>query len=125
MRTITLGLAAALLLGAQSGAGRAAEPVLKAFEAVDADGNGVVDIDEYTSHVVRLFNDLDTDDSQTLSPDELPNVDPARFAGADRDGDGMVSIPEAISERVYVFYTTDTVPDGVLSLEEVLAAERN
>ena len=97
-------------------------PVIAAFEAVDRDGNGVIDIDEYIAHILAMFDDLDTDDSQDLSHAEIPNVEDARFQMADRDGNGAISVPEAVSERVY---ETDIVPDGVLSLEEVLAAEQD
>jgi hypothetical protein len=121
-----MGLAAALALGAGWAAAQTPAAITQAFEAVDTNDDGVVDIDEFMAHYIAVANDLDTDDSDTLTMDELPDsIDPARFEMADRDGDGEISYPEVISERVYVFYSSDTNRDGVLSLDEVLAAEEN
>jgi Ca2+-binding EF-hand superfamily protein len=125
MQRMKAGLAAFLALTVSGAAAQERADIEAAFEAVDANGDGVVDIDEFMAHYIAVANDLDADDSDTLTPDELPNVDPERFALADRDRDGALSYPEVISDRVYVFYSSDTNRDGVLSLEEVLAAEEN
>jgi Ca2+-binding EF-hand superfamily protein len=126
MQVLKPGLVAVLALGAGWAAAQEPAEIKQAFEAVDTNGDGVLDIDEFMAHYIRVANDLDTDDSDTLTMDELPSpVDEARFNTADRDGDGEISYPEVISERVYVFYSSDTNRDGVLSLEEVLAAEEN
>ena len=126
MQVVRMGLAAALALGAGWAAAQDVAAITQAFEAVDTNDDGIVDIDEFMAHYIAIANDLDTDDSDTLTMDELPDsIDPARFEMADRDGDGEISYPEVISERVYVFYSSDTNRDGVLSLDEVLAAEEN
>ena len=126
MQVLKPGLVAVLALGAGWAIAQEPAEITQAFEAVDTNGDGVLDIDEFMAHYIKVANDLDTDDSDTLTMDELPSpVNEARFEMADRDGDGEISYPEVISERVYVFYSSDTNRDGVLSLEEVLAAEEN
>lgn len=126
MRFLKLLPAVAFVLGAGWASAQQTAEITQAFEAVDTNDDGVLDVDEFMAHYIAVANDLDVDDSDTLTMDELPStIDPARFEMADRDGDGAISYPEVISERVYVFYSSDTNRDGVLSLEEVLAAEEN
>ena len=99
--------------------------IAEAFEAADRNDDGVVNVDEYVANVVRLFDGVDGDDDGMLAPADIPQVPDDRFARADRDGDGMISLGEAVAERMILYFDLDTARDGVLTLEEILAHERD
>jgi Ca2+-binding EF-hand superfamily protein len=95
-----------------------------AFESADVNGDGAVNVDEYVGHVVRMMASVDDDDSDDLTPEEIPNVPEDRFRAVDRDGDGAISAGEGVAERMILFFELDGNRDGVLTLPEIMAHER-
>ena len=71
------------------------------FHALDADADGVISRDEFssaalrdarrTTMISRMFERADTDGDGYLSPDEFP---PRRMANLDANGDGQISRDE-------------------------------
>jgi hypothetical protein len=90
-----------------------------AFAAADANGDGVVNVDEYVGYVVGRVDGMAHDPDGRLRPQDVPGVDMARFAAADRDGDGALSVGEVVAERMIVFFDADVNRDGVLTLDEL------
>ena len=113
-------MAAARGLLAAPGLAAAAE-VETAFAAMDADGNGRLDVDEYVAAVVQHFGELDADRDRMLTAAEIGDADPAAFATADRDGDGMLSLGEAVGDRMVRFFDADASRDGMVTLTEINA----
>ncbi|MFT5470330.1 MAG: Ca2+-binding EF-hand superfamily protein [Verrucomicrobiales bacterium] len=74
----------------------------EAFEAIDADTDGVVTVEEWTAHEdvrepMQRFNNLDDDDSRSLSFDEFASK-PRKgatlgriFSTLDTNGDGFIT----------------------------------
>jgi Ca2+-binding EF-hand superfamily protein len=91
----------------------------KAFDAADANKDGVIDIDESVANSILIFATLDKNKDRYLSFDELPGYDPNRLRRADRNDDGKLSVGEVASDRVWEFFEADTNQDGVVSFEEV------
>jgi EF hand len=95
------------------------EELRKAFDAADANKDGVIDIDESVANSILIFATLDKNKDGYLSFDELPGYDPNRLKRADRDDDGKLSVGEVASDRVWEFFEADTNKDGVVTFEEV------
>jgi EF hand len=91
----------------------------KAFDAADANKDGVIDIDESVANSILIFATLDKNKDGYLSFDELPGYDPNRLKRADRDDDGRLSVGEVAADRVWEFFEADTNRDGVVTFEEV------
>ncbi len=96
-----------------------------AFVAADANGDGMVDVDEYVAYFVDVFANLDRNRDGKLAFGDIPNANAGRFRAADRDGDMMLSLGEVMADRIYHFFEMDTNRDGVITLEELLAYERS
>lgn len=95
------------------------EELRKAFDAADANKDGVIDIDESVGNAVLIFATLDKNKDGYLSFDELPGYDPNRLKRADRNDDGKLSVGEVASDRVWEFFEADTDRNGVVTFEEV------
>lgn len=95
------------------------EELRKAFDAADANKDGVIDIDESVGNAVLIFATLDKNKDGYLSFDELPGYDPNRLKRADRNDDGRLSVGEVASDRVWEFFEADTDRNGVVTFEEV------
>jgi hypothetical protein len=54
-----------------------------------------------------------------LTPDEVPEADPAAFAAAGRNGDGMLSDEEFMAARFDDFAAADQDGSGTLTPAEV------
>jgi len=91
----------------------------KAFDAADANKDGVIDVDESVANSILIFATLDKNKDGYLSYDELPGYDPNRLKRADRDDDGKLSVGEVASDRVWEFFEADTDRSGVVTFEEV------
>lgn len=91
----------------------------KAFDAADANKDGVIEIDEAVGDAVLVFITLDKNRDRFLTSDELPRYDPARMKAADRNGDGKLSVGEVAADRVWEFFEADTNSNGTLTFEEV------
>ncbi len=123
-----LALTAALALGAtgigsalaQQAAPATDEQIAATFKAADANGDGVVNIDEAVGDSILAFARFDTNRDGYLVAVELQRFDANRIKRADRDGDGRLSVGEVAADRVYEFFLVDANRDGVISLQEVL-----
>jgi Ca2+-binding EF-hand superfamily protein len=94
-----------------------------AFAETDTDKNGVVDRGEFNARIVEVFYFADTDRDGTLTPEEQKRlVFPEDFKAVDKDGDGRLTLREFLRVRFADFDVADTNEDGVLSVEEVVAA---
>ncbi|SFI51357.1 EF-hand domain-containing protein [Albimonas pacifica] len=120
MRRTFLLIGAALGLLAPPGLAAAAE-VETAFAAMDANGDGMLDVDEYVAAVVHRFGELDADDDRMLTATEIGEVDRDAFVAADRDGDGELSLGEAVGDRMIRFFDADSSRDGTVTLVEINA----
>ena len=113
----------ALIVGGVQSQTRPAPPtddeLRKAFDAADANRDGVIDIDEAVANSILIFGTLDRNKDGFLSFDELPGYDPNRLRRADRNDDGRLSVGEVASDRVWEFFEADTNRDGVVTFEEV------
>lgn len=124
-RRLTLALAALTTLGLAAGSAAASEELERAFAAADLNGDGYLNIDEYTAAVISGFFERDANGDKVLTLDELPDVDPADFEKADRNGDGRISLGEAVGDRMIRFFDAggDQPPHGVVTLDELKAYE--
>ena len=91
----------------------------KAFDAADANKDGLIDIDEAAANSILIFATLDKNRDRYLSFDELPGYDANRLKRADRDDYGRLSVGEVASDRVWEFFEADTNRDGAVTFEEV------
>jgi Ca2+-binding EF-hand superfamily protein len=104
----------------------------KMFERLDADGSGVVTIDEFMSRpgnrATRHFERLDVNEDSSLSPEEF--LDHPRRHDGDIDHDAVrACVEEALGEELperpepeAVFADMDANGDGAVSEDEFLGA---
>lgn len=95
------------------------EELRKAFDAADANRDGVIDVDEAVANSILIFGSLDKNKDGYLSFDELSGYDPNRLKRADRDDDGRLSVGEVASDRVWEFFEADRDRNGAVTFEEV------
>ena len=94
-----------------------------AFAETDTDKNGVVDRGEFNARIVEVFYFADSDKDGTLTPEEQKRlVFPEDFKTVDKNSDGRLTLREFLRVRFVDFDVADTNEDGVLSVEEVVAA---
>jgi hypothetical protein len=118
-RTLAVGLTASLLVGAAPLQGAAAQTSQSDFAATDLNEDGAIDREEYHRRMMDTMFCADDNCDGVLTPDELPEVDPAVFQGADANGDGRLSVEEFTNSRFEDFETADQDGDGTLSPAEV------
>jgi len=94
-----------------------------AFKETDTNGDGVVDHEEYHVRIVEVFYFADANKDGFLDPAELRRLAfPEDFTEDDKDANGRVSLREFLRVRFADFTKVDTDGDGVLSVDEVVAA---
>ncbi len=93
---------------ADSGTNAALPPPSAAFDWVDADADGAVEVEEWNEAGGKVFESLDTDSGGSISPAELE----AGFDSLDLDRDGVIESGEADIPSL------DTDGDGVISRAE-------
>lgn len=119
-RTMGVALLALLLVGtALLPDARAQIAAESDFEATDLNNDGVIDREEYYRRMMDTMFFADDDADGMLTPDELPETDPAAFAAADTDGDGTLSREEFMDSRFADFEAADQDDSGTLSPAEV------
>lgn len=94
-----------------------------AFAKADANGDGVVNVDEFVGFIVSEFHARESEIDGRLIRADVADMPDARFAEIDRDGDGALSLGEVVGDAMIVFFAADANRDGVLTLEEILAFE--
>lgn len=95
-----------------------------AFDAADADGDGLVSEAELARDAAAGFSGLDKDRSYALTPDELAPHDPAKFARVDRNHDGKLTFNEVMTFKSQALKAADQNKDGYLSFEEMYDAAK-
>jgi Ca2+-binding EF-hand superfamily protein len=129
--------AAALSMAAMSGATHAAGPEAREgrgggwmMKRFDADGDGVVSLQEFQAAGDAMFARLDADGDGRISAEEwaatgrgraerMAQYRAARFANLDADGDGYVSRPEFDNARMARFNALDVNGNGVIDADEL------
>ena len=92
----------------------------RAMQALDADNDGTVDLEEAKKAASTLFDKLDRDHDGTLDRRELRGrLRPAQFAAADPDKDGTVSKDEYLKLVEERFKAADRDNDGTLDDNEL------
>jgi Ca2+-binding EF-hand superfamily protein len=92
----------------------------RAMQALDADNDGTIDIEEAKKAASTVFDKLDRDHDGTLDRRELRGrLPPAQFAAADPDKDGTVSKDEYLKIVEDRFKAADRDNDGTLDDNEL------
>jgi len=92
----------------------------RAMQALDADNDGTVDLEEAKKAASTVFDKLDRDHDGTLDRRELRGrLRPAQFAAADPDKDGTVSKDEYLKLVEERFKAADRDNDGTLDDNEL------
>jgi Ca2+-binding EF-hand superfamily protein len=112
MKTRLLAAFGALLLflpAAQALTLPAASEIKAAFDALDADHNGAVSLDEWEKASFALFRAADKNNDNFLDPSELAgtNITQDTFALADENHDGKLSVAEFMRLRRALFIAAD------------------
>ena len=126
MQTRTLILAAGLALACAPARGEdrgsTYDPRV-AFAEADANHDGVIDHAEFQERITFIFYRADANKDGFLDVIELKQLTfPEDFTENDKDKDGRVSLREFLRVRFHDLDVADTNRDGVLSLDEVVAA---
>ena len=94
-----------------------------AFSETDINQDGVVDHAEFQMRITEVFFSADRNKDGFLDPQELKQLAfPDDFTADDKDRDGRVSMREFLRVRFHDYDVADVDDDGVLSLDEVVAA---
>ena len=89
----------------------------------DTNKDGVVDHLEFQMRIEEVFFSADRNKDGFLDAEELKQLAfPDDFTDDDKDRDGRVSMREFLRVRFHDYDVADTNHDGVLSLDEVVAA---
>ena len=103
------------------------------FAQMDTNGDSFLTKDEVQGRVLARFDELDTDNSGTLSSDELSalkkgragkNGKRATFAEMDKNGDGALAKDEVWGRLSVHFDQLDTDKNGTLSSDELSALKK-
>jgi Ca2+-binding EF-hand superfamily protein len=109
--------------GSQAWAAAAKYDPRAAFAETDMNHDGAIDHAEFHQRIVEVFYRADANRDGFLDPGELKQLAfPEDFTADDKDSDGRVSMREFLRVRFHDFDVADTDRDGVLSLDEVVAA---
>lgn len=124
-RSLLLGAAALLALvgGSPAADAPAAYDPRQAFAESDTDHSGAVDRRELYDRSVEVFFLADANRDRVLVAEELRRL-PHRddLARGDANHDGRLTIDEYVRVRDLEFESADRDKDGVLSVDEVVAA---
>ncbi len=86
------------------------------LDALDTDDDGAVSKDEFFQFATFAFNEMDRDNSATLSADEVDDhLAAERFQELDTNGDGSVSTDEFAQQMDADFREADKDGDGLLN----------
>ena len=92
----------------------------RAMQALDADNDGTVDLEEAKKAASTVFDKVDRDHDGTLDRRELRGrLRPGEFAAADPDKDGPVSKDEYLKLVEERFKAADRDNDGTLDDNEL------
>ncbi len=122
--TATAAVACALLTACTSTPTRTTESIENSFALADENANGIVDVEEYRNRMIVIFMALDEDKDGFLVKSEVPDAREAALSSADTGGDGRISIREYLVFVMPEFWQADIDGDNVLSLTEVLVADK-
>ena len=94
-----------------------------AFAETDTNHDGAIDHEEFHERIVEIFYSADANKDGFLDAAELKRLAfPEDFTADDKDADGRVSMREFLRVRFLDFERTDGNHDGVLEIDEVVAA---
>ena len=94
------------------------------FELADTDASGTVDVEEYRARMIVVFSVLDENGDGHLVREEVPDDRVHVFAVVDVDDNGRVILREYLLYVMPKFWNYDLDDDGVLTPEEVEAANQ-
>lgn len=128
-----IGLGASAVL-AEGGPRRGGQQQRPSFEQLDANGDGMVTLEEMQNSAQAKFNESDTNGDGQLSVDELTAAAERErsrmierlMEKKDTNGDGMLSLEEMAPPNAgRLFERADADGDGAISLEEWEAAKEH
>ena len=90
----------------------------------DDDKDGVINVEEYRARLIAIFVALDKDGDGYLVEAEVPDGHKDVFIVADADGNGRLGLREYLVFMMPRFWKADYDGDNVLSLPEVIAADK-
>jgi Ca2+-binding EF-hand superfamily protein len=94
----------------------------RAMQALDADNDGTIDLDEARKAAGGVFDRIDGNKDGNLNRRELGGrVTPAEFAAADRNRDGKLSKEEYLSVVEKRFRAADPNNNGKIEEKELLS----
>jgi len=118
---VVIALAGQVALATPAAAQMEPDIARAAFEAADADGDGVIDEAELSSDAASAFSGLDRNGDSFLEADEFePSVDGAGLREIDASGDGRLTFDEVMAHKLDQMSRADQNGDGVISLDEAL-----
>lgn len=91
------------------------------FKAVDTNGDGRLDREEFRQAAVEGFYFRDKERKGYLTPDQLPEASRDAFAAADVEKDGRLSLQEEVNALLKDFEAADVDEDRTLTYEELVA----
>ena len=96
----------------------------KDFEKTDANKSGSIGLEEFRGRMIVVFKALDLDKDDFIELAEVPSDRRYLFPDVDSDNNGRVDRTEFIAYTIPRFRESDANKDGLLTPEEVEAADQ-
>ena len=104
------------------------------FEKFDGNKNGIITETEYFSFIDERFDKMNPDGGETITKEELyktrfymflPDLAQAVFRDSDSDADGLITREEMVAAEKMRFRQMDSNRDGSLAFSEFVVNDRS